>query len=183
MSIASLSARPSPPYDRVGVHIVTFEACSGFTHVIARWIARPPKAAFVTRLRSVRLLVQTARQLPDQSTTLWVESSSTGDSRPRDARPRADINRCTNRHRTAETFGQILSWLLETVRLRSAPELAVGARAETDCGPSPTALRNRLSALWPRPSPARCRVRRGSVCGASSGAAHGRGACTKVAKT
>src|SRR6266436_8302661 len=42
--------------------------------------------------------------------------------------PRADINRCTNRHRTAETFGQILSWLLETVRLRSAPELAVGAR-------------------------------------------------------
>jgi hypothetical protein len=45
-------------------------------------------------------------------------------------RPRADINRCTNRHRTAETFGQILSWLLETVRLRSAPELAVGARAE-----------------------------------------------------
>jgi len=43
---------------------------------------------------------------------------------------RADINRCTNRHRTAETFGQILSWLLETVRLRSAPELAVGARAE-----------------------------------------------------
>src|SRR5204863_8113393 len=43
---------------------------------------------------------------------------------------RADINRCTNRHRTAETFGQILLWLLETVRLRSAPELAVGARAE-----------------------------------------------------
>ena len=27
-------------------------------------------------------------------------------------------------------FGQILSWLLETVRLRSALELAVGARAE-----------------------------------------------------
>src|SRR6478609_1459240 len=83
MSIASLSARPSPPYDRVGVHIVTFEACSGFTHVIARWIARPPKAAFVTRLRSVRLLVQTARQLPDQSTTLWVDPSSTGNTRHR----------------------------------------------------------------------------------------------------
>src|SRR6476620_7571603 len=85
MSIASLSARPSPPYDRVGVHIVTFEACSGFTHVIARWIARPPKAAFVTRLRSVRLLVQTARQLPDQSTTLWVDPSSTGNTRRRGA--------------------------------------------------------------------------------------------------
>ena len=61
------------------------EACSGFTHVTARWIARPPNAAFVTRLRSVRLLVQTARQLPDQSTTLWVESSSTGDTRLRGA--------------------------------------------------------------------------------------------------
>src|SRR5271156_4871980 len=85
MSIASLSARPSPPYDRVGAHIVTFEACSGFTHVIARWIARPPKAAFVTRLRAVRLLVQPARQLPDQSTTLWVDPSSTGIARRRGA--------------------------------------------------------------------------------------------------
>lgn len=85
MSIASLSARPSPPFDRVGVHIVTFEACSGFTQDAARWIARPPKATFVTRLRSVRLLVQTARQLPDQSTTLWVDSSSTGNTRHRGA--------------------------------------------------------------------------------------------------
>ncbi len=85
MSIASLFARPSPPYVRVGIHIVTFEACSGFTHVTARWIARPPRAAFVTRLQSVRLLVQTARQLPDQSTTIRVESSSTGDTRLRGA--------------------------------------------------------------------------------------------------
>src|SRR6202030_3230845 len=58
------------------------EACSGFTHVTARWIARPPKAAFVTRLRPVRLLVQAARQLPDQPTTLCVESPSTGDNAP-----------------------------------------------------------------------------------------------------
>ena len=85
MSIASLPARPSPPFDRVGVRIVTFEACSGFTHVTARWIARPPEAAFVTRLRSVRLLVQTARQLPDQSTSLWVDPSSTGNARRRGA--------------------------------------------------------------------------------------------------
>src|ERR1700730_12402336 len=61
------------------------EACLGFTRVTARWIARPPNAAVVTRLRSVRLLVQTARQLPDQSTTLWVESSSIGDNRLRGA--------------------------------------------------------------------------------------------------
>ena len=49
------------------------------------WLAQPPKAAFVTRLRPVRLLEQAARQLPDQSTTLWVEPSSTGDTRRRGA--------------------------------------------------------------------------------------------------
>jgi hypothetical protein len=42
---------------------------------------RPPDAAFVTRLRPVPLPVQAARQLPDQSTTLWVESYSAGDTR------------------------------------------------------------------------------------------------------
>jgi len=91
-SIASLSTRPSPSQCRVGVRHSTFEACSGFTRVAARWIARPPKAAFVTRLQSVRLLVQTARQLPDQSTTLWGESSSTGHTRLRGAH-RADRRR------------------------------------------------------------------------------------------
>jgi len=62
---------------RYRIRIVTFEACSGFTHVTARRIAQPPKAAFVTRLQPCRLPDRTARQLPDQSTTLWVESSST----------------------------------------------------------------------------------------------------------
>src|SRR4051794_8549828 len=28
-----------------------YKACSGFTRVTARWIAQPPKAAFVTRLQ------------------------------------------------------------------------------------------------------------------------------------
>jgi hypothetical protein len=45
---------------------------------MARWIAQPPRATFVTRLRSVRLLVQTARQLPDESTILWVDPSYGG---------------------------------------------------------------------------------------------------------
>jgi hypothetical protein len=85
MSIASLSVQPSPGKRRVGVRIDSFEACSDFTRIMARWIAQPPMAAFVTRLQSGRLLVQTARQLPDQSTTLWVEPSSTGDTRPRGA--------------------------------------------------------------------------------------------------
>src|SRR3954465_6109079 len=86
VSIASPLTRPSPFPRRVGIRIFTFEASSGFTRVTARWIAQPPKAAFVTRLRPGRLPRQAARQLPDQSTTLWVEPSSTGDTRRRGAR-------------------------------------------------------------------------------------------------
>jgi hypothetical protein len=77
LSIASPSVRPSPFCRRVGIRISTFEACSGFTRVTARRIAQPPKAAFVTRLRSSQLPSQTARQLPEQSTIPWVEPSST----------------------------------------------------------------------------------------------------------
>ncbi len=47
--------RPSPTDRRVGIHDFTFEACSGFTRVTARWIAQPPKATFVTRLRDGQL--------------------------------------------------------------------------------------------------------------------------------
>jgi hypothetical protein len=85
VSIASPLTRPSPVLWRVGIRITAFEACSGFTHVTARWIAQPPKAAFVTRLQPARLPDQAARQLPDQSTTLRVAPSSTGDTRPRGA--------------------------------------------------------------------------------------------------
>src|SRR3954470_2874273 len=85
VSIASPLTRPSPFLRRVGIRIFTFEACSGFTRVTARWIARPPKAAFVTRLQPSQLPDQTARQLPEQSTTLRVESSSTGATRHRGA--------------------------------------------------------------------------------------------------
>jgi hypothetical protein len=42
MSIASPLMQPSPIGRRVGIRIVTFEACSGFTHVTARRIAQPP---------------------------------------------------------------------------------------------------------------------------------------------
>ena len=42
LSIASPLTRPSPNGRRVGIRIVTFEACSGFTHVTARQIAQPP---------------------------------------------------------------------------------------------------------------------------------------------
>src|SRR3954453_19462792 len=85
VSIASPLTRPSPFPRRVVIRIFTFEACSGFTRVTARWVSQPPKAAFVTRLQPSQLPDQTARQLPEQSTTLRVEPSSTGDTRRRGA--------------------------------------------------------------------------------------------------
>jgi len=85
LPITSLSARPSPLFRRVGIRIITFEACSGFTHVTARWIAQPPLAAFVTRLRPRQLPSEIARQLPDLSTTIRVDPSSTGETRHRGA--------------------------------------------------------------------------------------------------
>jgi len=77
--------RPSPYYGRVGIRYSTFEACSGFTHVTARWLAQPPKAAFVAGLRPARLPGQTACQLPVQPTTHCVATSSTGVTRARGA--------------------------------------------------------------------------------------------------
>jgi hypothetical protein len=91
MSIASPLMQPSPNGRRVGIRIVTFEACSGFTRVTARRIAQSPKATFVTRLQPCQLPNRAARQLPDQSTIIWVESSSTDGSRLRGARPGADM--------------------------------------------------------------------------------------------
>ena len=77
--------RPSPNLRRVGVRNFTFEACKGFTHVTARWIAQPPKAAFVARLRPGQLPTRVACQLPDQPTIIWMEPTSTGDPRRRGA--------------------------------------------------------------------------------------------------
>src|SRR5215475_15077605 len=83
--------QPSQLGRLVGIRIVTFGGCSGFTHVTARRIAQPPEATFVTRLRPAQLPGQVARQLPDLSTTLRVEPSSTSDSRLRGARPTSDM--------------------------------------------------------------------------------------------
>src|SRR5947208_8639726 len=83
--------QPSPNGRRVGIRIVTFEACSSFTHVTARRIAQPPKVTFVTRLQPSRLPSQAARQLPDLSTIIRVRSSLTDGSRPRGALPAPDV--------------------------------------------------------------------------------------------
>jgi hypothetical protein len=50
-----------------------------------------PATTFVTRLQPGQLPGRAARQLPDQSTTLWVDSSFTDGSRLRGARPGADV--------------------------------------------------------------------------------------------
>ncbi len=42
-------ARPSPDHRRVGIRDFTFEACSGFTRVTARWIAQPAKGGLCHR--------------------------------------------------------------------------------------------------------------------------------------
>ncbi len=80
-SVASRSMLPSPMSSRVGVHVFTFEACSGFTRVTACWVAQPPEVAFVTRLRLDPLPNQAACQLPDLPTTIWVGLPPTGDLR------------------------------------------------------------------------------------------------------
>src|SRR5262245_37042040 len=88
--------QPSPNGRRVGIRIVTFEACSGFTRVTARRIAQPPKVTFVTRLQPCQLPNRAARQLQDLSTIIQVEPSSTDDSRLRGALPIADPRTATN---------------------------------------------------------------------------------------
>src|ERR1700730_8934543 len=61
------------------------------TTTITRSDLGPAREYPVTRLRPMRLPAQAARQLPDQSTTLRVEPSSTSDSRLRGAQPKSDI--------------------------------------------------------------------------------------------
>jgi hypothetical protein len=85
LTVSSRPMLPSPLFRRVGVHHFTFEACSGFTRVTARRMARSPKATLVTRLQCAQLPVHTARQLPDLPSIIWVEPSSTGISRHRGA--------------------------------------------------------------------------------------------------
>jgi hypothetical protein len=103
-------AVPTTPADRAGARVDCFPAHAAFPKwqegrhphchfrglhrlhsVMARRIAQPPKVAFVTRLRPSQLPDQAARQLPDLSTIIRVESSSTGVSRLRGALPTADI--------------------------------------------------------------------------------------------
>jgi hypothetical protein len=72
--VSSLSIQPSPLPGRVGVHIVTFEACSSFTRVTACRVAHPPYVGFITRLHPCRFPGSGARKLPSPTNNLlgWV---------------------------------------------------------------------------------------------------------------
>ena len=109
-------AVPTTPADRAGARVDCFPAHAAFPKwqegrhphchfrgllrlhsVTARRIAQPPKVTFVTRLRPSQLPSQAARQLPDLSTIIRVESSSTGVSRLRGALPKADSDLSSRR--------------------------------------------------------------------------------------
>ena len=64
---------------------IIFQVGSGFTCVIARWIAKSPMAAFVTRRPPRQLPGEFARYLLDLSTIIWVDPLSTGEARHRGA--------------------------------------------------------------------------------------------------
>ena len=72
--VSSLSVLPSPLSGRVGVHILTFEACSSFTRVTACRVAHPPYVGFIARLRPGQFPGSDARKLPSSTNNLlgWV---------------------------------------------------------------------------------------------------------------
>ena len=115
-------AVPTTPADRAGARVDCFSTHAAFPkwpegrhpHCHFRGLLRlhlrygpsdrsAAKATFVTRLQPSQLPGQAARQLPDQSTTLWVESSSTDDSRLRGARPYPDL-RTAAKHRLRNEY-------------------------------------------------------------------------------
>ena len=73
MSIASPFMQPSPNGRRVGIRIVTFEACSSFTYVTAHRIARRPRRPLSRGSSPAGCPTEPLMQLPDQSTILRVE--------------------------------------------------------------------------------------------------------------
>jgi hypothetical protein len=76
-----IAQRPSPVFGRVDVHVITFEACSGFTRVTARAIASLPKGD----LCPCRFGLRRAGSYRVEPTITRVDLSSTGPPRPRGA--------------------------------------------------------------------------------------------------
>ena len=99
--VREIMVRPFPIAGRVGIRDFTFEACSGFTLVTARPVAQPPKAAFVTRLRSYK------RRMPTRSCVICTfESPSRGGSgQPPRPRVMRGVPRGQREVSTGETTG------------------------------------------------------------------------------
>jgi hypothetical protein len=72
---------PSPYLRRVGVHDVTFEACSGFTRITACRIAQPPKAAISWGSSPDGCPSNPLVSYQNLPTTSWVVPTSTGQPR------------------------------------------------------------------------------------------------------
>ena len=87
VSIASPLTRPSPNGRRVGIRIVTFEACSGFTRVTARQIAQPPKGDLCHEAPALPVARPSRSSATRSIDNSRVDSSSTDDSRLRGALP------------------------------------------------------------------------------------------------
>jgi hypothetical protein len=131
MSIAFPPMRPSLIGRRVGIRIVTFEACSGFTRVTARTRARPrrsfdprrlgaacgsrhPRPESLNRPRATLSRGSNPAGYPtkllasyrtNRQLSGWMESSSTDGSSLRGARPKGDIVRYT-RPRNRRPFSE-----------------------------------------------------------------------------
>ncbi len=90
---------PSPNGRRVGIRIVTFEACSGFTLLRPAGSLSRPRRPLSRGFSPAGYPNQAARQLPDLSTIIRVDPSSTGVPRLRGALPIGDIKPLTDRRR------------------------------------------------------------------------------------
>ena len=131
----SLEPSPSGRWRHPHCH---FRGLHRLHSVTARRIAQPPKVTFVM-LQPSQLPDQAARQLPDLSTIIRVESSSTGVSRLRGALPTADITICVMaarreagtthplavRHRSLPVWST--DWLAASAN-RSSPSRLFGIR-------------------------------------------------------
>ena len=110
------------------------KAYSGFTHVTACRITRPPTAAFVTRLRPGQLPATPLVSYQALPTTAWVDPSSTGQPRrwgaPRNAgsrparlkRPVDATNRYSARPRAGHHLRNVLSDQASPMWLRQSLE-------------------------------------------------------------
>ena len=76
---------------RVGIRIVTFEACSSFTHVTAHWIAQSPQGDLCHEAPALPVAQPNHSSATGSIDNSPGGSSSTDDSRLRGARPIADM--------------------------------------------------------------------------------------------